>query len=571
MQAKIHLLSEETINQIAAGEVVENPASVVKELVENAIDAGASEILVEVKAGGQQLIRVVDNGSGMGKEDALLSLERFTTSKIAKAHDLFHLSTMGFRGEALASIASVSKMSLHTSTGEKGTLIEVEAGKVVEVATSARECGTTIEVLSLFYNVPARKKFQKSSAANGAEITRMMTALSLAHPTVAFELIQQGTKILSTPNHASNLLSRISTVLGEEFIKESIEIKIEEESFKLFGILGSPMQSRANRTGQHLFINGRPIISPLLSYAVKDGYGTRLDASRHPTYVLHLEIAPDLVDVNVHPQKREVRLRDEKRVRDKVQEAVNLSLQKKERPDFAWTPSTTAYNSFSEPSFSYNSTSAAPSFKFKEEVASFSPPLDLSFKSEARALGLFSPYLFLEEGGELLVVDLIAARARLLFDSLVEEKRGPPESFMQALLFPVILTVSPADLALLETHLEEIEKLGIGVRLSGKETFIVDALPPFMQEQDVQAALMLLVEELEQMESNSIESERMRKLAMVCTRFTKADKKPFLLQEALALFDELMKSSSPYHSPQGKPIILTMSTYEISKLFEKAH
>ena len=324
MSCTIHLLSDETINQIAAGEVIENPASVIKELIENSLDAGATKIAVDIAGGGLKLIRVSDDGKGMNREDARMSIVRHATSKIIHAHDLFHIATMGFRGEALASVASISKMTLMTAQeGQVGTELEIEKGQVIKESSLARNRGTTIEVRSLFYNVPARKKFQKSSAAISAEIFRVMTVMSLGHPDVQFELTSNGRKVLKTL--AQGVQQRAKELLGEEFVAGSHLLKFQEGPLSFSGLIGAPTNTRANKMGQYLYLNRRAVVCCQISEAVREGYGTRIDERRHPIFLLNLDVPCDLVDVNVHPQKLNVRLRKEELFRNKVSEAITLS------------------------------------------------------------------------------------------------------------------------------------------------------------------------------------------------------------------------------------------------------
>ncbi|MDF2577932.1 MAG: mutL [Chlamydiales bacterium] len=336
MASVIHVLSEQAINQIAAGEVIENPGSIVKELVENALDAGASEITIEVKAGGRQLIRITDNGCGMSFEDAVLCLQRHATSKISSLDDLNILATMGFRGEAIPSIASVSKFTILTaqetsSEDTTGTLVCVDGGKLVQHTKATRPRGTTIEVKSLFFNVPVRKKFQKSINFDNAEIQKIITLLALGNPGVKFHLINEDKSLLKvsfqTNTTPDKLLStRVLDVMGIDFFKELRPFDIRDGKYRFHGYIGHPHFVKHNRTGQYLFINRRPVLVPLISSALKAGYGTRLPTQKYPVCILYLEIPSDQVDVNVHPQKREVRLREESFVYQMVIRGVEKAL-----------------------------------------------------------------------------------------------------------------------------------------------------------------------------------------------------------------------------------------------------
>ncbi len=573
MVSKIQLLSEQTINQIAAGEVIENPASVVKELVENAIDAGAQKIIIKITGGGLQLISVSDDGHGMDETDAVRCFERFATSKIRALDDLFNLSTMGFRGEALAAIAAISKISLRTSpSGGAGTVVEIEGGKILQSGRCAHAQGTSIEVRSLFYNVPARKKFQKSPTACAAEVTRIVSLLALAHPQVSFELLQQERVVLSTvSSKQEDRTDRIRDVLGENFLSGALAVHCDDPDFKISGVIGGPMQHRPNRTGQYLFINERPVVCPLISYAVKDGYGTRLSPDRFPIFFLHLHLPPTALDVNVHPQKKEVRIHEERRIKELVQRAVSLSLQKNEglAPAFdqgAFSLREEISFDFSQPTYSapFVQTSA---FRYENtpEKSEIGLPLQ-----QPHPVGLFSHYLLLDNtsvservkiaGSEegVLIVDLRAARSRLLFDTLIDQTT-PVSS--QGLLLPLTISLGKVESALIEENLSEIERLGIAIRTIGGGAFIVEGLPSFMAQDRVKDLMLLFVEEL------SVKDEKAHKLARLTVRLAQMEKKQLSQHEALVLFEELLKSSSPYYCPSGKPTMIRVTNDEFAKLF----
>lgn len=313
---KIALLSDDVINQIAAGEVIENPASVVKELIDNAIDAQAKRIEIEILAGGQQLIKVEDDGCGMSPSDVEVSILRHATSKLKRLDDLDSLQTMGFRGEALAAIAAISKIEILTSDGTAGTRLMADAGRIEILEPCARNPGTSIEVRSLFFNTPARRKFQKSLQANSAQVVRIVQSLALSNASIAFTLRSQGQVLLNV--NRSDWKGRIEEILGADLCKNGVWLERDH----LLGWLGPVVEARATRLSQHYFINRRPIFSPILAKAVNEGYGTRIAAGAHPPVVLYLERPSDEFDVNVHPQKREVRFHDEGRIFCSIRESI---------------------------------------------------------------------------------------------------------------------------------------------------------------------------------------------------------------------------------------------------------
>ncbi|HEV8051842.1 MAG TPA: DNA mismatch repair endonuclease MutL [Parachlamydiaceae bacterium] len=337
MSSKIRVLSDHTINKIAAGEVIENPASVVKELVENSLDAGATDICIEIQGGGRQMIRISDNGCGMNSDDALLCLERHATSKLREVEEIHSLSTMGFRGEAIPSIASISKFNLLTcpaqesSTPPVGSMVIIDGGKIISCHPAARSQGTTIEVKSLFFNVPVRKKFLKSPSIDANEILKTVSLMALGYPAIKFQLINDGKNSLMAPSSKdpafnAQLQERIENVLGPDFFRHTTYIEEVKDGITLKGVIGHPGYTRHNRTGQYLFINKRGVVSPLVAYAVKEGFGSSIPAGRFPVFVLHLQVAGDLVDVNVHPQKREVRLRQEQLIKELIIKAVRSGI-----------------------------------------------------------------------------------------------------------------------------------------------------------------------------------------------------------------------------------------------------
>lgn len=545
----VQILSHETINQIAAGESIENPASVVKELVENALDAGSKRIFVEIKEGGFQLIRIIDNGCGMSPDDALLSLERHATSKIRQVSDLSSLITMGFRGEALASISAISKLSLTTALADApGIKIESEGGRVISISPFPRRQGTTIEVRSLFYNVPARKKFQKSSSASTADVHRLLMALALAHPEITFEFVSQEKEVFSFLGHTDPLL-RIREVFGKEFVEDLKPLDVQVGDTRLYGYLGAPLQSRLNRTGQYTFINKRLVVAPLISFAVREGYGTRLDEGRYPTYILHLDIPPGHVDVNVHPQKREVRFEEESFLKQMVKEQVEKSFQMPQplrETSFNWTPvKADEFEGFPlKLSFRETGDEEAPSF--------------FSVRPELQLIGLFQNYLLLhQEGLELfkgdgiIWIDLMAAEERVIFDSLSKKEE---KKLSQGLLIPVGVDLAIDEALEIEKKLPEIEKMGFSIRAIGRQSFAVEAIPPFLSVQEVPDVLRSLAGEKE-------EESR------VVAKFVRRRKKIFVLQEALALAEKILQLPAPQETVAGTPIVAIMSQDDIKKLF----
>lgn len=554
MPSKIRVLSEQTINQIAAGEVIENPASVVKELVENSIDAGATEICVEIKGGGRQLIRITDNGSGMNGDDALLCLERHATSKIKNLDDIYAIDTMGFRGEAIPSIASISKFSLLTCVANEpiGTLVVVDGGKIMQCVPAARSPGTTIEVKALFFNVAVRRKFQKAPHIDTNDILKMLSNLALGHPEIKFELISNQETILTTPLGSE----RIKQVLGADFFSSLTPVEGQRGDISLKGFIGLPAFTKQNRSGQHLFINRRCITNPLLSFYIRDGYGTTLAPNRHPVYVLHLSIPGHSLDVNVHPQKREVRLRQEVEIKQLIISSVESALQDagfSYSNDFIVLPPVTV----NEPAFKpYVSFDPLPEEKpIRKEIPElFSKPIQ---PLAPRVIATIPGYILLESSS-LSLVDQKAAHARIIFEKLLEKK-----SQVQPLLIPHTIETTPIEASSILEKLPFLNEIGIQIHQSGPHSFLVEALPEAFGRTDVQLLISNLIHDLQ-----NPRLEKEKALAAAASRSAISSNKRLALDEAQSLVNRLMNCQTSGYCPQGKTTVVHISADGIEKLFK---
>jgi len=542
----IQILSDQTINKIAAGEVIENPASVVKELVENALDAKSASITIEIERGGFSLIRVSDDGCGMGRDDLLLSLERHATSKIRIAEDLEEVLTMGFRGEALASIAAISKIKVVSA--QKGNAlggeVVAEGGKIRSIDPAARNEGTTVEIAMLFYNVPARKKFQKTQGASLREITKFLTRFALSHPEIVHTL-------------PGAIEERLKTLLGEAFLTRAKKVEKTDNRCFLSGFLGSPLEARTNRLGQYLFVNGRCVRCPQIARAIYEGYGTRLSSRLHPTFVLHLTLPPEWIDVNVHPQKREIRLKEEGVIQEVIRKGVMESFQGKESP-----------KEYPKGNWDF----AAP-LKFQEKKEFLPPSLDY-VEEEIVVIGLFDHYLIAHgssyfslpntpgpyEG--IFLIDLKGAYARILYDRFVKEEVPP----LQTLMIPITLEFPKSEGDILKGHLTEIQGMGVELRPFGDSAFIIDALSPEIEEGMVQGLLEEFIEVLDQ---SLAEKMRQKKLAFTLSSYARSQKRGWTVVEAKQMVKELMKTTAPYDCPKGKPTVIHLNHDAIENLFQK--
>ena len=575
----IRLLDDATINQIAAGEVIENPASVVKELVENALDSGSSEICVITKAGGRSLIKVSDDGCGMSPDDLLLAVERHATSKLSRAADLESLCTLGFRGEALPSIAAVSKFSVHSAQEVGGSLLSIEGGKMGGLHPLPRRQGTTIEVKSLFFNTPVRKKFQKSLSWDTAEIHKVLTKFALSFPAVGFSWTCDEQLPLSCPR-GEDYHQRIASLLGQEWMSSSVPLEHQKGEFKLVGRICRPSQNRPNRSGQYLFINQRAVISPWVAQQVLESYGTRLSNHRYPLFVLYLTLPPHLIDVNVHPQKREVRLREEERLKPFILQSIHRALENRPEETAGQLPILTKVPFF-EPALSRTLGSLEPrevspanAFQnpYKEqnpdalkgwvlqderdclhEPASAyrsTPPQErLLFEEPTVSIvGKVKQYFFAEELHGIRVVDGLRAMERIVFDQLHVEK-GKQE--VQTLLMPIQLKMTGKDQALLTSHLSALNELGVGIRPFGGDTFLVDAIPAILEPQEIPEWIQIYLEE-----------------GRIPHQIGKCLKRGSLsLGGGASLVKKLFQCQNPDYTPAGKRIHHLLDSQQLDKLF----
>lgn len=606
--SKIRLLNEHTINQIAAGEVIENTSSVVKELVENSIDAGATEIYIEIKQGGRQLIKIIDNGCGMDSDDALLCLERHATSKIKQVDDIHAITSMGFRGEAIPSIAAISKFTLLTrlsdSPNDQGTLVQVDGGKVMECSPVVCSKGTTIEVKSLFFNVPVRKKFQRSPAYDANEILKVATLLSLAHPQIAFQLVHNGEALLSTSKFIDNcnsleaLEERVRSVLGASFLSTLRPVEAANGDFKIRGFIGLPSETRQNRTGQYLFINKRAVFSPLISSLVKSSYGTTIPTQRHPVFILAIDVPGDFVDVNVHPQKKEVRLRQEQVLKNLIRESIEGALQHSGftvEPQFSYYSEPLNFELREETAQFYSSPVAyQPLILEKEESkkekheeheeckeeASIRSGLDLSLdhckgqQQSVRVLNTIPGYILVDpeslhetpmEG--LGLVNQRAAHFRVLYEQLFQKEQLQSE--VQPLLIPHQLELTPLEADLIKQHLSAFQSMGIGITEFGKSSFLIDAIPRIFNKIDIKLLFLDLLNKFkEQPGVSPFEQEKEKWLAYSACKSAIQKNAKLSFEEAIQLVSRLMRCKCPYFCPYGRPTIKVWNKNELAKMFE---
>jgi len=545
---RIHILPQAVAERIAAGEVVENPASVVKELVENALDAGATAIVVEVRDGGLTLIRVSDNGTGMSRAEAPLALARFATSKVHTIEDLAAIRTLGFRGEALPSIAAVSHLELLTRAQDEleGTRLRIEERQeqagLVRIEPAASPVGCSVTVRDLFYNAPARRKFMKSPLRERERIHETLARYALAYPAVAFRFVADGRELLAAP--PASPLERLGVVLGRDVAGEMVPIRWEALDLRVSGYISRPTLGRASRAEQFYTVNGRPIRGGLLVVALERPYAGRLPPGRYPLAVVYIESAPHLLDVNVHPRKAEVRFLQERSVYWALSQAVETALSPYPRqPEAAG-------------GFTWPFAGAAAEVRTLHEAAT---PYEASGMF---AIGqLHHSYIIAQSREGLIIVDQHAAHEQVLFERLV---RGSP---VQPLTPPARLALTPREADTLAENLDAFAGLGLELEPFGGNTFLVRSLPTALQGCDLQMLLTALLGELDRYRNVGPDELRER-LAMkaACTAAIKAGD-PLTPEQIAALLHDLTEAWSPATCPHGRPAFITVSLDELERRF----
>jgi DNA mismatch repair protein MutL len=576
----IHLLSTEVASQIAAGEVVERPASVVKELVENALDAGAKSISITIEDAGRRLIEVADDGSGIPADELALAVSRHATSKLATAKELFSISTLGFRGEALASIGSVSRMTITSRVADSGTgaRIRVEGGQEGKVEQVGAPVGTVVQVENLFYNVPARLKFLKSDTTERRAIDTFITRYALAYPNVRFKLAEGKKAALQTSGDGDQR-AILATLYGVDTAKQMLEVIAEDDGLKLSGFISPTSVTRSNRREMTFFINGRWVQDIPLNAALTQAYHTMLMVGRYPLAMLFLDVDPEAVDVNVHPAKAEVRFREQDKVFSFVQRAIRRALLAY-APVPSLPPATLWGNRPSPDSkeLGLDWTMAGEVESEKLQVESKLPadgvPEQQANLSHStfniqllRLIGqIGATYLVAEGPDGLYLIDQHAAHERVLFEKLMlqHDKRNIPS---QALLEPVSVALPPAQAALLGEQLELLNHFGFQVEPFGPNTFQVRAMPTLFSGSDASSALRALVEDFEEDETPLQEELEARIAARVCKRMAVKAGQALSGEEQRALLTDLENCDSPRTCPHGRPTMIHLSVDMLERQF----
>jgi len=604
---KIQRLPDAVANQIAAGEVVERPVAVVKELVENALDAGATEIEVDFRQGGKSLIEVRDNGSGMERADALLSVERHATSKIRTAADLDHISSFGFRGEALPSIASVSHFTLRTRAESEpvGTEIVINGGARPEVRDSGVPRGTRIAVARLFNSVPARRKFLKTDRTEGAHIVQLCRLLAVAHPQVSFLLVEDGHTVFRSPACA-DLRDRVREIFGRELVRNLESIDAEEDGLRLYGLIGRPSFGRSTRGDLNTYINRRPVRSRVLDYALIESYHTYLPRGRYPVSFLFLDIDPAAVDVNVHPAKREVRFRDEADIRRFVMEALIARLRQLSRaalpnaravevvdaldappvpsasampipspaphvrpivaPVAPPTPATSAPITHGAPATSTRRPPFSPPAVPAPAPAASAPPSGR--RMDWRLMGIHAGrYAVFEAPDGLVCVHLAAAWERVCYENILFSLSAR-QLARQSLLFPISLELDPLLASVLAQHLGFFHDAGFDIEPFGRNFFRLRAVPDWFSPEEAEAFVVDLLGMIRERGLRPDAGEAaLRTVAELAARRAARGRPPPDARQAGTLLEQLFASEHPLADPRGRPTLFELPTRELDQKF----
>ncbi len=609
----IKVLPESLINQIAAGEVVERPASVVKELVENSIDAGAKNIVVELKDAGKTLIKITDDGCGMAQDDLILAVQRHATSKIHDEADLWKISTMGFRGEALASISSVSKMIIRSKRAEDiaGMEIQSEGGEMKIKQEVGMKNGTEIEVYDLFFNTPARQKYLKQDSTELGHITNILNTIALANYALSFKLAHNG-KVLFDLAKSSDLISRVADIFGKATGDAMIPIFYGGSAFQIDGFIGKPLLSRSTSQHQYFFVNGRPIQHFLLANTIKTAFHSMLMENKKPVFILNIKIDPALIDVNVHPRKTEIRFEDQQSLIKVMYGSVKVALEKNilipkgftesqrymsdsfPRDEVKAGGSEKSQNGLSEPVFggkflASDATVGAVGAGWQTSINCHNDLLPQNLWGDRQAQDLkqsnkstvgaankfavkpiyqiFNSYIIAEDESGLILIDQHAAHERVRYEQLIEQFENQEKS-VQPLLMAMQLNLSNEEVAMIEQNKEIFAGLGFEIEPFGGNSFVVHAVPTFLAKEDVEQVVKGVLDDIANQKNTSKLHGKTEEILtyMSCRSAIKFGQKLSLI-EMQSLILQMEKLKRPYTCPHGRPTMISLTMDELGKMF----
>jgi DNA mismatch repair protein MutL len=577
----IRVLDNHLIDQIAAGEVIERPASIVKELVENSLDAGARSVEVEIEAGGVRLTRVRDDGAGIPEQELKLALSRHATSKIASADDLAAITTLGFRGEALPSIASVSRFEITSRhvDAERAASVSVDSGQIGDPAPAAHPPGTTIEVRDLFYNLPARRKFLRSEVTEQGHIVRLVERLALSRSDVAFRLRSGSRTLLDAPSlNNSGAAARLARIVGPEFVERSLEIDHSAGPVRLSGWIGAPAAARATGDMQFWFVNGRAVRDRLLMNAVRLGYRDVLYGGRHPAYVLYLDIDPALVDVNAHPQKLEVRFRDSRQIHDFVFRAVERKLSET-KPGTSAVPPAYHSNGYTPQPLQFRTPDAAPAGAWaiadslrgvSNDPAPHAPEAPHTEEGASPALGealaqIHGIYILAQNDHGLVLVDMHAAHERVLYEKL---KAQSGQLATQLLLAPISVELKVDELDALMEQQADWQRAGFDLERLAPETLVVRSVPAMLPREDITALVRDVVGDVAgDGGSHHLDGATDRLLGTIACRSAIHAHRRLTIPEMNALLRQMEQTPRADQCNHGRPTWTQVTLAELDRMF----
>ncbi len=583
-ESRIILLDDHLISKIAAGEVIERPASVIKELTENSIDAGATQITVEVEDGGKKLMRITDNGTGMTKKEAGLALMRHATSKIKDESDLSSIHTLGFRGEALASIVSVSRFSLKTKTKDipAGTEITQDGAEERTIKEIGIPNGTTITVKDIFFNTPARQKYLKSSSTELANIIDVITSYTLIYPQIHFKLISNASTLFTSPK-THDMQANIATIYGRDVAENMLKLSYDTSAIKIAGYISKPSLTRAGKRQQSIYVNKRHIKNKLITRALYDAYHTYLPIGRHPVFIISLDIDPKIIDVNVHPAKTEIRIEKENNLYEAVYSAVKSSLEKNElipevkdnttqkkipvpytRSTQPYTPQKTNYIPTKTPSYSPKIAPRQLMIKETEKDITFQKLPDMQIISQ-----ITNSYIIAESEDSMYMIDQHAAHERINYEKLKKTKGNKPNE-SQTLLNPKIIELSQKDAAILNEKKELLKVTGFDIEPYSDNSFSVRAIPVILGKQYSESNITDVINDIiEAARITDIDNLKDSIIKMIaCKASIKAGER-LTDKQMLDILKELDTCDAPYTCPHGRPTIIEMTMKEIEKRFRR--
>ncbi|MBT4541170.1 DNA mismatch repair endonuclease MutL [Candidatus Woesearchaeota archaeon] len=618
-------LDKNLINKIAAGEVIERPASVVKELIENSMDSGATSITIEVVEGGKTLIKITDNGKGISAEELPIAIKRHATSKIKTAEDLFNISTLGFRGEALASIASISYMKITSKTAKKTNIenqtdtensktntenadtahmIEVEDSRIISNKPTVGNNGTEIEVHNLFFNVPARKKHQKSISAEFRHIVDIITRYILINPTIHFKLIHNNSLVINSPS-TTNTLANVASVYGRSITKNLVPINFSFFDIEIMGFISKPELTRADRNYQSIYVNNRYIKNNTVQRAIYDAYSDLLFHGRHPVFILDMKIDPKKIDVNVHPQKSTIRIEKEQELYSAVKNCIVSGLMEHELipkvklnvkdvdtkliitdRDDARDQATLSSHIPDD-----NTSLAGEEKSMKEGIGnnnlvtnsvvnnsvvnngivkqSIERKQGIKEELKIKLIGkLHNTYIIAQDKEGMLLVDQHAAHERVLYEKFIEQYKNE-DIKVQELISPIVIEANPTEKIVIEENLELLNGLGITIEEFGKNTFIVRALPSILQKQQTPSIINDIIDELNNDEFNKISQIKQERIAMAACKSAVKAHDVLEFPQLYKLLEDLFKCNNPNTCPHGRPTIISIPLYELEKKFKR--